>query len=206
MNWSFAAKPNPEMSAAWSDEFWPPKEWYDLVEGAPGRAGMLWKWDDPKNAKTLARKMTEEQLLLWAVNNVVGQICNGGFSQALYNSYGELAEEAILGLRKFGLERHADIIDEAWNVFGVRPVPRDREARIKRLERLSRLEKLPSFISAFIQHASAIFTQTSKGWYDMETEFFCLLHEKTDSKGYNAAYYRPLAEWIYAHRDRFFIV
>lgn len=171
-----------------------------------GEAYSLWKWDSLEASKTLVTKMTEEQLLLWAVDNVVGQICNGGFSQALFNSYGELAEEAIVGLRKFGLVRHAEIIDEAWDIFGIRPVPRNREARIKRLERMSALEILPPMISSFIEYASAIFTKTSKGWDDLSTEFFGLMNEKTECGGYNAAFYRPIAEWIYAHKERFFIV
>lgn len=208
MEWSFADQPHPEISGVWTDNIWPPERWYQMPELAYGNTLSLWEWDNLPASKTLVTKMTEEQLLLWAVDNIVGQICNGGFDLALDNSYGELAEDAIIGLRKFGLVRHAEIVDEAWNVFGVRPVPRSRIVRWEQLERLSNAEPLAPIEPPILRRAGTIFTEISKAWYDLETEFYGLLNEKKTKEfgGVYTAFYHPIAEWIYTHRDRFFIV
>lgn len=206
MDMEYAEQPRTEMSAEWLDTFWPPEAWYDLPGRAVAEFYDTWEWDSPEVTKPLLPLVTEEQHLLWAVDNIVGQICNGGFSQALYNSYGELAEEAILGLRKFGLTRHAELVDQAWSLFGVRPIPLDREIRIARLEALAEMEDKDPSPASLIEHASAVFTGTSERWSDLEDGFFALLHADTHGDGYNAAYYRPLAEWVYENRDRFFIL
>ncbi len=203
--WRHASQPDPKISQPWRDEFWPPSKWYEMPDIALGEVPTYWRFDNPNAAKNLVGRMTKEQLLLWAVTNVAGQVCNGGFSQALYNSYGELAEESITGLRTFGLIRHAEIFDEAFTLFGVRPVPRDRDSRIEHLEILANIEKEASKSLHFIDHTSAVFDGTSKRWESLQSEFFGLLNAKTHGDGYNAAFYRPIAEWIYEHRSRFFI-
>lgn len=157
MTWATSDHPNPEVSLVWSDEFWPPKEWYEMTELALGKTGEQWDFDDLEADQAFAKKLTKEQLLLWAVCNVDGQICNGGFSQALFNSYGQLAEEAIPGLRLFGLDEFADLVDQAWNEFGIRPIPRDREVRIERLEQIEPTEedynRQKSFLEKALGHA-----------------------------------------------------
>jgi hypothetical protein len=209
MSWLFAAHPDPSMSVRWRDDMWPPVEWYDFPDPAVGKAAELWDFDDFAADRKLATRMTQEQVLLWALLNLAGQVCNGGFSQALYNSYGQLAEEAVTGMRLFGLTRHAEIFDEAWTQFGVRPIPRERTARIERLEILADIDLATNegrVDPSTLEGAFAIFRATSARWTELESEFFGLLHAKTHGDGYNAAFYRPLSEWIYQHRDRFFAV
>lgn len=205
MRWHYSKLPNPEISQPWSNELWPPSEWYEMPELSFGRVRTLWRYEDPVTARTLVTKMTEEQLSLWAVYNMIGQVCNGGFSQALYNSYGELSEEAVSGLRMFGFDRHAQIFDEAWNAFGIRPIPRHRQKRIAHLESLANVEPM-SVQSSFIGHATEVFNGTSTLWEYLEKELFSLLGAKTHGDGYHAAFYNPLAEWINQNRNRFFIV
>jgi len=205
MNWTVADTPTPDISNVWTDDLWPPKQWYDLADDAMGRVERHWEWDTPDTARDLASKMTQEQLWLWAVRNIVGQICNGGFSQALYNSYGELAEEAVLGLRHFEMSSFADLIDEAWTAYGLRPISRNRNERIARLEHLSDMDE-GECPTEPIEHAFGIFKNTGEIWDDLETKFYAKLHAYTHGPGYNAAFFRPLAEWVLSHRDRFFIL
>ena len=205
MNWSFSRNPNHQLSTTWKDEYWPCKEWYDLTEHATEKIELFWHWDDLRRAKKTTRMLTEEQFLLWAVNNIVGQICNGGFTQALYNSYGELAEEAVLGLRKFELDPFAYIVEQAWDVFGLRPIPRDCDERIARLEMLSELDNDVSQSESFIAHYGAVKRGSSERFDELESEFFQRLNSDPHDAGYNAAYYRPLSEWIHRHRERFFV-
>lgn len=202
----FAKHPDPEVSSEWSDGIWPPSDWYDMPAKAYGKTDVLWQFDSLKTYRHAPKKITEEQMLLWAVENMVGQVCNGGFSQAFYNSYGELAEEAIIGLRRFGFLRHVDIFERAFDAFGLRPVPRSRVSRIAQLERLSAYEEAMEEPSDFLEHYGAVAKGTSDLWEELETDFFALLSADGYGEGYNAAYYRPLAEWIRENRERFFIV
>lgn len=168
-----------------------------------------WDFDDMDAARALATRLTQEQVLLWAVVNMVGQVSNGGFSQALYNSYGQLAEESVEGLELFGFIRHAEIFDEALTRFGVRPVPREREVREARLEVLSSMaaaSKNKPVDKSSLEGVFGMFGATRGRWEDLETEFFQLLNAERDVQRYQAAFYRPLAEWIYAHRARFHVL
>ncbi|MEM8572666.1 MAG: DUF4375 domain-containing protein [Pseudomonadota bacterium] len=205
MSWSFSREPNRKYSAVWKDEFWPPDEWYLITEEATENILMFWHWDNPRHSKKMAKMLTEEQVLLWAVENIVGQICNGGFHQALHNSYGELAEEGLLGLRKFGLDPFADIVERAWEIFGIRPIPRDRDERNARLDALTEMDDLSAQSDPVGVQLGDVKGSTRDHFYKLEDQFYELLHAEPRSAGYDAAYYRPLAEWIYQHRDRFFM-
>ncbi|MBG6161515.1 hypothetical protein IWQ54_001165 [Labrenzia sp. EL_195] len=205
MIWTHATHPDSEISRPWQDEFWPPSQWYHIPELAPGKIDVLWPFDDLEAAKIIASRMTREQFLLWAVSNMTGQVCNGGFTQAFYNSYGQLAEESIDGLRLFGFARHAEIFKEAFRLFGVRPIPRDRAERIERLAILANIERNPSDSIYSRELDTAIFQVVPDRWNNLETEFFELLQAKTHGDGHDAAFFRPLAEWIYQRRDRFFV-
>ena len=186
--WRCAPKPDPKISNYWRDEYWPPSDWEDIIDLALGKIETLWIFDRPWSYRMLARRITKEQLYLWAVLNISGQVCNGGFYQALFNSYGELAEESIAGLRMFGLSRHAEIFDEAFNAFGIRPIPRNGDKRLDRL------------FSKECEYWKA-------QWDDLETEYFKLLEAKSPyGDGCYDAFNGPIAEWIYDHRDRFFIL
>lgn len=185
--------------------YWPPDEWYHIPQLALGELENLWNFDDLEGGKSIAMRLTREQFLLWAVSNMTGQVCNGGFTQAFYNSYGQLAEESIDGLRLFGFTRHAEIFEEAFRLFGVRPIPRDRAERIERLAVLADIERNPSDSIYSSELDTAIFQVTPGLWAKLEKEFFELLQAKTHGDGYDAAFFHPLAEWIYQRRDRFFV-
>jgi hypothetical protein len=223
VTWHFADNPDKELSNPWSAVSWPKpdkQEWYDFPFLALGKTNDDWDFDDMAAAQKCALRMTREQFLLLAVLNVDGEICNGGVSQMLFNSYGQLAEEAIEGFRLFGFERQAELVDEALTLFDIRPISRDRATRIARLDVLSGDVPEPEgFVenpatglgegrSAIdpntIEGAFQIFSATAERWESIQTEYFALLHAKTHGPGYNSAYWRPLAEWIADHRDRFF--
>ena len=186
MQWTYAAHPNPETSSLWRDDFWPPKDEYLLVESALGKLEWLWPWNDLEAAKSLVSKITEEQLMLFAVHHVMTSISGGGFDSGLDHLSGELAEEAIIGLRRFGLVQLANIMDEAWDAYGIRPIPRkseDRHAHFAQME----------------------FVDLPPRWPEMQNEFYRLLHEKTSETGYVSILYSPIAKYINTHRNRFFI-
>ena len=209
MDWQHADHPDPEISLEWSEDFWPPEEWYFMPDWAWGNTDPLWKFDNPESAKAVAAKMTKEQLYLFAVMQVVGDICNGGFSQAFYNSYSEIAEEAVLGLEMFGLTRHAEILDEGFTLFGIRPIPRDRNVRIAKLEALSTTEKDRFGVFGFLGFGKPAINPAGdvvERWELLQSELFKLLQADTHGDGYDAAFYRPIAEWIYERKDRFFII
>ena len=77
MEWTYSAYPNPETSAVWSDDFWPPKDWYHLIESTLEKVERLWPWDNLPAAKKLVNKMTEEQFMLLSVRHVVWSIFGG---------------------------------------------------------------------------------------------------------------------------------
>lgn len=206
MDWKHAAYPDPEFSRRWVDDFWPLKNWYDMPDHALFKLENVWPWDNLDASKLIASKLTKEQFLLWAVNNVTGQVCNGGFTQAFYNSYGELAEEAIAGLQLFGFARHAEIFDEAYQLFGARPIPRDRAERIERLAILAKIDRSSGEAVFSRELSSAIFRVTPDYWSGLEAEYFNLRQANTHGDGHDAAFYRPLAEWIFQRRDRFFVL
>jgi hypothetical protein len=225
MTWIHAALPDAALSKCWSDVAWPKPDtqaWYDFPYLALGRTPADWDFDDIALARQCAPRMTREQLLLLAVLNVDGQICNGGVSQMLYNSYGQLAEEAVEGYRLFGFARMADLVDEALTLFGPRPTPRERSARIARLEEISApetdapstsVENLPQNIRGSprsdphtLEGVFEIFRATRARWEAIETEYYGIQRAETHGPGYNAAFWRPLAEWIADHRDRFFVM
>lgn len=202
----FANQPHPDFSMVWKDADYPPKSWYDIPETATDRISARWQYDDIEVAHELAKLITKEQFQLFAVNNIVGQICNGGFSQALYNSYGELAEDAVAGLEMCGHTELSRIVDGAFDHFGERPIPRSREQRIARLEDLAKLDEEARNTTEFVKHAAAVFIGTSEKWEAAEDEFYSLLHAKTHGNGYNAAFFQPLAEWIFMNKERLYIV
>ena len=186
MEWTYSAYPNPETSAVWSDDFWPPKDWCHLIESTLEKVERLWPWDNLPAAKKLVNKMTEEQFMLLSVHHVVWSIFGGGFDSGLDNLSGEFAEEAVIGLRRFGFTRHAEIMDQAWDAYGIRPIPRKCEERRNHFIRMKFVELPP-------------------GWSEMQNEFYDLLLDTKFGKGVYPGFHRPLAEFINLHRNRFFI-
>lgn len=206
MDWKFSTVPQPGFSETWDDAHWPPKQWYEMLDSATGRALYQWEWDNLAKSRAVATQMTQEQFELWAVQQVVGSVCNGGFGALLYNSYGELAEECVLGLRRFELRNYAEIVDEALDLMGPRPMPRDRTERDMRWGVIDRANELAQNTASRTEDASLRVATIAQRLDTLATQLFRLMQAKTHGEGHDAAFYRPLSEWIYAHRDRFYVI
>lgn len=195
---------------------------YEYVDYVLTNIESAWQWDEPAHAKTLAAALTPEQLALWAIVNADGQVCNGGFSQFFFNSYGELAEEALQGFQMFGMTECAEIFREAYAAFAVRPITKDRELRIAMIEQLidsddgdggeeteggtpeSGGESVEPGSEA-LQYYSALAKGTEQHWEALESRYYDFIHRKGVRGGYNAAFYSPLASFIEAHPQAFFL-
>lgn len=183
-------------------------EWSSYFEYAVCRIAEVWEWDKPLRAAELQARMTPVQIALWAIANADGQICNGGFSQFFYNSYGELAHEALGGFELLGLTEFADILREAYAVFPGQRVPRDRDERVALLEAMALDEEATAArlqaASNGIEHAFAIFKGTEDLWDELETRYYALIHQDIGIPGYNPAFYKPLCEGIEARAHEVF--
>ena len=186
---------------------------YAFVEYSMDRVQEVWRWDDPAHAATMAADLTPQQLAVWAILNADGQVCNGGFSQFFYNSYGELAEEALQGFHLLGMQECAAIFEQAYAAFAQRPIPKDREQRILMLEQLGEDEDSDAGASgtaannaaAMLAHYSALAKGTEELWGELESRYYGFIHRKGVRGGYNAAFFSPLATYIDAHPDAFFL-
>lgn len=169
----------------------------------------LWEWDAPDKAQSLAARLTQEQICLWAILNADGQVCNGGFSQFFYNSYGELAEEALSGFKLFGMNEYADIFDAAYAVFSGRPIPKNRAQRIAMLNDMiddeadEPITEGPD-VPIMLQQYGAIATSTAAHWEALESQYYELSRRKGIGRGYHGAFYKPLTDFIQTHPERFF--
>ena len=176
---------------------------YNFVGYPVERIGEQWSWDGEGKDHEIRAAITPELMALWAILNADGQVCNGGFSQFFYNSYGELAEEALEGFKLFGMDEYAAIFEEAYAAFSVRPIPKDRGERIAILDFLSDEETADEATNS-IEHYSKLAQGTEELWDDLETRYYSLIHQKGVEGGYNAAFYRPLADFIDANPEKFF--
>lgn len=185
---------------------------FGYVEYVTANIQDAWKWDDPTHAAEMTASLKPSQMALWAVLNANGQICNGGFSQFFFNSYGELAEEALQGFRLLGMAEYADILEQAYAAFPARPIPKSRETRIALLDQMSAESTtdadspdqdpdVPEFIALY----SAMAKATAKRWDALESRYYELIHEEGVPGGYDAAFFRPLALYIESHPDEFFL-
>jgi hypothetical protein len=183
-------------------------DWSSYFEYAVCRIAEVWEWDKPLRAAELQARMTPVQMALWAIANADGQICNGGFSQFFYNSYGELAHEALDGFELLGLTEFADILREAYAVFPGQRIPRDRDERVALLEAMALDEEAAAArlqaASNGIEHACAIFKGTEDLWDELGTRYYALIHQDIGIPGYNPAFYKPLCEGVEARAHEVF--
>lgn len=177
--------PNADVTKDWADYYW--------IDCADSLEAWQWTWDDMEADKLLASRMTKEQFFLWAVTNVHGQIGNGGFSMILSNSYGQLAEEAVIGLRHFDMHEYADVIERGLDLFPVRPIPRKREERNNIFENMND------------EHYSHL----KKSWNEIASEIYkkdsSLDYGRENKNDISIAFYRPLKMYIFDNFDRFFL-
>ncbi len=92
-------------------------------------------YDGPKVFLRQFAKIPEHCGHLFAVHWLTSEVFNGGFHQFFCNDTGVLAPEAIAGLKVIGLPEIAAVVEEAVARLGP-DFPRDRDARIDRLEAL----------------------------------------------------------------------
>ena len=182
---------------------------YNFIDYVVAPVEAAWEWDEPAKAAQVVARITPGQLGLWAILNANGQVCNGGFSQFFFNSYGELAEEALQGFRLFGMDDYAGIFESAYAMFRERPIPKNREKRIEILASIAddtgeeEVEYDPG-VPMQLQYFGALAERAGQYWSDLETRYYALIHRKGVAGGYNAAFFRPLVDFIEAHPEEFF--
>jgi hypothetical protein len=91
--------------------------------------------------------LTDPERYYWAIWWLESEANNGTFDQYFSNSSGELALEALQGLKAVGAKQMADIFQLAIDMFPSSQVPKDRQQRNKILDSFTsseeeRLEKL----------------------------------------------------------------
>jgi hypothetical protein len=110
------------------------------LDRATDMIGSHWEWDDPAIATAIAKRCHPWQIELLAVKAAHGELLNGGFTQFLTNSYGELAEEAATGFGHFELYEIHNLFNEVLSHFP-RPISKDRVCRINMLHQRFDIEK-----------------------------------------------------------------
>ena len=110
---------------------------------------IVWKktelYDNYENLNDFEKTFLYVEILEAEVNN-------GGFDQYFYNSSGDYADETLESLRKIGATKTAKLVESAFKIFPVQPIPKDNE---KRREILKSIEN-----------------QTSEKWNQLEDEFY----------------------------------
>jgi hypothetical protein len=86
-------------------------------------------YDGPAALDADLAPLTPGQRALLALHWTVGEVCNGGFDQYFVNATGDLALEALAGLRRVGAAETAALLERVLGAFPGGPPPRDREAR-----------------------------------------------------------------------------
>ena len=86
-------------------------------------------WDKVK-ARSF-NSLTDAEKNFFAVDYLISEVNNGGFDQYFFNSSGEYANEALLGLKKIGAIKTASIVQNSFSIFPEHKVPKDRQERWK---------------------------------------------------------------------------
>jgi len=73
-------------------------------------------------------KLSRAERVFYLVSQLEGEVNNGGFSQFLYNSSGDFANDSTIALREIGAEKMAEICDRVLSEFGG-AVPQNRDER-----------------------------------------------------------------------------
>ena len=185
---------------------------FEFVEYVTVNIQNAWRWDEPEVADEMTAALTPSQLALWAILNADGQVCNGGFSQFFFNSYGELAEEALNGFHMFGMTECADIFEQAYAAFPVRPIPKSREHRVLLLDDMSKASGAEvadtphdSDVPEFLASYSAMAKATASQWDALESRYYKFISRDDRTGQYNVAFFRGLVRYIEAHPEEFFL-
>ena len=110
---------------------------------------IVWKKTDyTDNFKNL----TEAEKTFIYVEMIENEINNGGFDQYFFNSSGDYSLEALEALKKIGALKTIKIIEDAFKIFPVNPIPKNNEKRRYILENIDE--------------------QTSIKWNELEDRFY----------------------------------
>ena len=80
--------------------------------------------------------LTPGQRMLLTVLDLNAQVCNGGFGQYFFNSYGDDALVALEDLQRLGAPRSRALLAEAIALLGADPYPVDADERSQALDRM----------------------------------------------------------------------
>ncbi|MDD2361690.1 MAG: DMP19 family protein [Oscillospiraceae bacterium] len=109
-------------------------------------------------------KLTDAEKALYLVIQLEGEVNNGGFSQFLYNSSGDFANETPAALLKIGAEKTAEICDRVLAAFGGL-VSRNREERETFLD------------NAFTDEINEILIQCDKDFFEQPDDLELLNYQ-----------------------------
>jgi hypothetical protein len=80
--------------------------------------------------------LSPPQWRVMLVHLLDAEVCNGGFSQYFFNSWGDYAAETAAALHHLGASRMASLLESAMAEFGPDGPPRDRDVRATRVREL----------------------------------------------------------------------
>jgi Domain of unknown function (DUF4375) len=137
------------------------------------------------------QEATPGQRALYALYWLASETSNGGLHQYFWNPAGMLADEAIQGARRLGLNQYADVLAEAIaTVFDGVGVPQDQQARQRALDELAadryrHLDALDHRLSGLLvdQPLAAALDQYV---HDHPSEFFLDEQEEDPAEGAQA--------------------
>ena len=81
--------------------------------------------------------LTDPQQKYFAVAIYDGEVNNGGHTQYVFNSSGDLCETALSGLRAIGASKRAEMLSEALELFGRKGASNDTGERHEQLAAFS---------------------------------------------------------------------
>jgi len=137
------------------------------------------------------QQATPGQRAVYALYWLGSETSNGGLHQYFWNPAGMLADEAVQGARRLGLDTYADLLGQAiTTVFDRASVPQDQRSRQHALDRLSgerrrRLDGLDQRLSVLLgeQPLDPVLDQYVR---DHPWEFFLEEQEEDPAEGAQA--------------------
>jgi hypothetical protein len=100
-----------------------------LVEVAIDATNRAWPGSSARGKKRFLRQLTPGQRAFLLTNYLVAEIYNGGIHQYFWNSTGNDAAEALVGLKLLGAKDHAAILRRAMRLFPSDEVLSNRRLR-----------------------------------------------------------------------------
>jgi hypothetical protein len=176
---------------------------YKYLDCAVAYLQRHWVYDNPSAAAQLVETCHPLQLQLHAIKHAHGEIVNGGFCQFLFNSSGELAEEAVQGFQSFGLATVHQLLDELFSCFE-RPISKERLKRINML-----FERFDPEKRSF-RHVDEVFALpvSSRNIFEMSGRFFDpfddRFYKSIDTRNHDRGFCVPVCRFVTEHRDIFF--